>query len=91
MPPDENTGWRSFAPGTLAKLPPDERTAAERRMAEHAERRGALLAVVQVRVYEHEEQPQVTFPPEAQFDLEADLSGVDELVARARRSLEGWR
>jgi hypothetical protein len=60
-------------------------------MAERAERRGALLATVEVRVYERQEEPQVSFPHEAQLHPGSDPSTVAEVVARARRSLGGWR
>ena len=54
-------------------------------------RRGDLLGVVQVRVYENGCEPYVTFPQEAVFGVETDQSDVAEIVARARAELVDWR
>jgi hypothetical protein len=49
-------GWVSFRPASLAQLPEEERREVERRRAQREEERGRLLAVVEVRVFEHDEQ-----------------------------------
>ena len=60
-------------------------------MTERNEARGALLAVVQVRVYENDELPQVTFPEEAILGVETDPTVLSDVVARARVQLQHWR
>ena len=54
------------------QLPDELRQERERRLNDRQERRGGLLAVVSVRVYEHDEEPQVSFPPEALLGVEAE-------------------
>jgi hypothetical protein len=84
-------GWVSSAPGSDARLSDEDRASAERRREERQRRRGALLAIVQVRVFEHEEEPQVTFPPNALLGPEAEGSVISEVVQRAQRQLVLWR
>jgi len=54
---------------------------------DRAKRRGELLAIVTVRVYE----PHVSFPPDAVLDVETDQSVISEVVRRARERLGQWR
>ena len=58
---------------------------------ERVRRRGPLLGVVQVRVYENGCEPFVTFPQDAVLGVEADQSEVAAVVARARTRLLDWR
>jgi hypothetical protein len=82
-----NHGWVSFTPETFATLPEEAQRAVQERQA----RRGDLLAVVTVRVYEHDEEPYVTFPDDAQLGPEGDSSAIADVVARAQESLTHWR
>lgn len=66
-------------------------TEVERRIKHRQKERGGLLAVVEVRVYENDEEPQVVFPPDALFGVETDSSIISEVVARARDQLAHWR
>jgi hypothetical protein len=92
MATDENTsGWVSIAPGSLERLPEQERRRVEQAMAQRAAARGDLLAIVAVRVYERAEEPQVTFPAEARMGPDADPGEVAAVVARAAEVLERWR
>jgi hypothetical protein len=84
-------GWVASSPGSEARLPDDVRREREQRRSERHRQRGALLAVVSVRVYEHDEEPQVSFPPEALLGVETESSVISEVVARARIQLGRWR
>jgi hypothetical protein len=84
-------GWVAPSPGSNARLPEDVRQERRRRHGERDERRGGLLAIVSVRVYEHDEEPQVSFPPEALLGVETDAPVIAEVVARARTQLGRWR
>jgi hypothetical protein len=89
MPTDH--GWVSYTPGDNSHLSDEVRAKVERRLQERHERRGALLAIVQVRVFEHQEEPQVTFPPDALLGPETDHSVISEIVQRAQRQLTLWQ
>jgi hypothetical protein len=80
-------GWVSSSPGDNSHQSDEARQL----IRDRRERRGELLAVVAVRVYEHEAEPQVTFPPEALLDVDTDQAVVSELVRRAQVQLERWR
>jgi hypothetical protein len=84
-------GWASYAPGDNSHLSPGDRAEVERRITRRQEERGALLAIVQVRVYENAEEPQVTFPEDALLGTETDSSIISDVVARAREQLAHWR
>jgi hypothetical protein len=86
-----NSGWVSHGPRDNSHLPPDVRREVEDRIAQRDAARGALLAVVAVRVFEHGEEPWVSFPPDALFGVETDPSVVAAVVARAREQLAHWR
>jgi len=60
-------------------------------MRERRERQGELLAVVTVRIYEHDQVPQVTFPPDAILGVETDPSPISAVVQRAQEELTRWR
>ncbi len=53
--------------------------------------RGQLLGVVQVRVFENECEPFVTFPQDAVLGVDTDQSVIAEMVASARTELVDWR
>jgi hypothetical protein len=85
MPADR--GWVSYGPGDNSHLPDDVRRDIERRIEE----RGALLAIVEVRVFEHDEVPQVSFPPGSPLGVDTEAPVIAELVTRAREELAHWR
>ena len=80
-------GWVSYTSGDNSHLSPEVRTRVERRKEE----RGALLAIVQVRVYENDEEPHVSFPQDALLGVDTDSSIISDVVARAREQLAHWR
>lgn len=82
-----NDGWVSSTPETFATLPETVQHSVHERQAQ----RGDLLALVTVRVYEHDEEPYVTFPDDAHLEPESDSSAIVDVVARARESLTHWR
>ena len=53
--------------------------------------RGPLMAVVQVRVYAEDEEPQVSFPGGCALGPDADRATIAAVVARARDALAAWR
>jgi len=67
-------GWVSYTSGENSHLSPEVRAEVERRIKRRREERGALLAIVEVRVYENDEEPQVSFPREAVLGVETDSS-----------------
>jgi hypothetical protein len=84
-------GWVSYTSGDNSHLSPEVRIEVERRIRQRKKERGALLAVVQVRVYENDEEPYVTFPEDALLGAETDSSIISDVVARARENLAHWR
>ena len=84
-------GWVSYSPGDNAHLSDEVRAQAEQRLREQGERQGELLAVVTVRVYEHDQVPQITFPPDAILGVETDPSLISAVVQRAQDELTRWR
>jgi hypothetical protein len=73
-------GWVSSSPGDNSHQSDEVRQL----IGNRRERRGKLLAVVAVRVYEHEAEPQVTFPPESLLGVETDQAVISEVVRRAQ-------
>jgi hypothetical protein len=87
-----NDGWLSYASGgDNSHLTAKQRRIAEEGMRERRRRRGALLAIVVVRVFENGEVPQVSFPTEATLGPDGDASAISEVVNRAREALADWR
>jgi hypothetical protein len=84
-------GWVSYSPGDNAHVSDEVRAQAEQRMRKRRERQGDLLAVVAVRVYEHDQVPQVTFPPDAILGVGTDQSLIGDVVRRAQEELTRWR
>jgi hypothetical protein len=71
-----NHGGVSSSPAGRADLPDDERNRLEASIKKREEDREGLLAVVEVRVYEHHEVPYITFPPDALLGVESDPSAI---------------
>jgi hypothetical protein len=85
-------GWVSYlGGGDNSHLPAGTQRQVEQRMKERRERRGQLLAVVEVRVYENEAHAQISCPHGARLRTDLDASAMAQVVARARRELAGWR
>ena len=84
-------GWVVYTPGDNSHLTDEQRELVEARIRERKERQGRLLAIVEVRVYEHGAEPQVNFPPDAVMGVNTPSSEVAEVVARAREELGNWR
>jgi len=90
---NESTGgWYSHGPGGPGEdIPENIRQELLRRKAERAERRGQLLARVDVYVWQNgETDPQVTFPPGALLSP-GDRERIAEVVQIAREALDHWR
>ncbi len=87
----ETTGWVAWSPMVGADLPDDVRAEAERRVREHRKQRGALLAVVEVRVFENGSEAQVSFPHEGLLGPDSGPVAISEVVAMAREELATWR
>ena len=82
-----NYRWVSSAPGANAHQSEEVRQL----IRDRRERKGELLAVVAIRVYEHDEDASVSFPPDAVLGVETDQSVISEVVGRARDQLTQWR
>jgi hypothetical protein len=84
-------GWVAYTSGDNSHLSPEVRAEVERRIQQRQAERGALLAIVEVRVYENAEEAQVSFPKDAILGVEAGSSIVSGVVARALKGLAHWR
>jgi hypothetical protein len=84
-------GWVSYTSGDNSHLSSEVRAEVERHIERRQEERGALLAIVQVRVYENDEEPQISFPEDALLGVETDPSIISDVVDRARQQLDHWR
>jgi hypothetical protein len=85
-------GWIGYGVGSdNAHLTDEERQLVEEGIRERQELRGGLLGVVEVTVYKHGCQPQVSFPDGALFGVETDDSDISEIIARAATELSNWR
>jgi len=82
-----SSGWFAVTEENVDALPEEVRAPVLERRAH----RGRLLAVVQVRVFEHDAHAQVSFPPGATLGVESDRAAIDDVVRRARDELGGWR
>ncbi|MBF6555582.1 MAG: hypothetical protein IVW52_05325 [Acidimicrobiales bacterium] len=85
------SGWISYTPGDNSHLTDDQRTLVEQRIKKRKDRRGALLEIVEVRVYEHDAEPQVSFPPGAELGVESGPEAIASILSRAREELAHWR
>jgi hypothetical protein len=84
-------GWVAYSSGDNSHLSPEVRAEVKRRIMQRQEERGALLAIIEVRVYENDEEPQVSFPQDALLGVETDSSIISDVVARARDQLDRWQ
>jgi hypothetical protein len=85
-------GWVSYmGSGDNSHLPEETQRQVEQRMKEQRDRRGQLLAVVEVRVYENEARAQISCPHGARLRTDLDDTAVAQVVARARDELADWR
>ncbi len=84
-------GWTSYGPGDNSHLTDEQREWVEGCIRERQESRGALLGVMEVRVYENACEPQVGFPPGAVLGVNTEASAISKMVARARTELADWR
>lgn len=89
---EEITGWVSWGPGGPGEdVPPEVREELLRSRDERRERRGRLLARVEVEVYETGEcLAQVSAPPDSTLDL-SDTETIAGVVQAARDELGRWR
>lgn len=86
------SGWLGYGGGgENSALTPEQRSEIERQMRERRRQRGALLARVEVEIYENGADAQVSFPPESVLDPGADGAAIADVVARAKAELERWR
>ena len=85
-------GWVTYVVGRRNDhLTPEQREFIEKERKARQERRGRLLAVVEVRVYENDTDPQVSFPPGAILEPVSDEADILEVVGRAEEALAAWR
>ena len=87
------SGWISYGSGGPSPdLPEEVREELLRRKAEREERRGRLLAVVQVQVWENgESDPQVSFPEGSVLSPLDGRERIADVVRIARDALADWR
>ena len=83
-------GWVGRTPRNNSNLSPEVQAEIERRIQQRGEEQGALLATVVVRVYEHSEEPQISFPRGSVLGPETDSLTIEEVVERAREQLAHW-
>jgi hypothetical protein len=83
--------WVSNPSGDHAHLPESARSEPQQRAEAERKRRGKLLAVVEVRVYEQAEAAQVNVQPGAPIGSESDTLDLTDIVARARIELERFQ
>jgi hypothetical protein len=88
---DGEHGWVSWTADSWVDLPPDVRERARQTMIDRHRARGPLLAVVAVRVYAADAEPQVSFEPGGALGPDADREIVAAVVGRARDALAAWR
>lgn len=88
---DGEHSWVSWTGDSWVELPPDLRAHARQTMIDRHRARGPLLAVVQVRVYAEDAEPQVSFVPGGALGPDAARETIATVVARARDTLAAWR
>jgi hypothetical protein len=84
-------GWIGCGPGDNSHLTEEQREWVGERIRKREESKGGLLGIVEVRVYEHGCEPQVSFPQGAHLGVETDTSVISDMVTRARNELSDWR
>jgi hypothetical protein len=90
---ESRSGWFSWGPGgPSSNLPEAVREELLSRAAEREERRGRLLAVIQVQVWENgESDQQVSFPEGSVLSPLDGRDRVADVVRIARDALTDWR
>ena len=88
---DGDLGWVSFTGDSWVELPPDLRARARQTVIDRHRARGPLLAVVEVRVYAEEAEPQVSFVPGCALGPDAARETIATVVGRARDALDARR
>ena len=83
--------WVSYPSGDHGHVPEGVRNEPAQRAEAERTRRGKLLAVVEVRVYEQTEAAQVNVQPGAPIGSESDTLDLTDIVARARTELERFQ
>jgi hypothetical protein len=83
--------WVSYPSGEHGHVPDSARHEPEQRAEAERKRRGKLLAVVEVRVYEQAEAAQVNLQLGAPVGSESDTLDLTDIVARARIELERFQ
>lgn len=83
--------WVSYPSGDRAHVPGGVRNEPQQRVEAERTRRGKLLAVVEVRVYEQAEAAQVNVQPGAPIGSESNALDLTDIVARARIELERFQ
>ncbi|HSZ37949.1 MAG TPA: hypothetical protein VK773_12725 [Acidimicrobiales bacterium] len=84
------SGWISWTSDSWGDLPPQSRDSVRRTMIERHRERGALAAVVHVRVYADGVEPYVSFTEECTLGPDADREEIAAVVERARLALADW-
>jgi hypothetical protein len=90
---ESKSGWISYGlGGPSPDLPQEVREELLRRKSEREARRGRLLAVVNVRVWENgESHPQVSFPEGSALSPLDGSERIADVVRIAREALADWR
>jgi hypothetical protein len=83
--------WIAWSPEGSTNIPDGLRTEIEDRIRQARSEMGALLAIVEVRVFEHDAEAQVSFPPDGLLRPDDDREVVADVVRRAREELDAWR
>jgi hypothetical protein len=87
----KKSGWMAWTPAGGTHLLDEVRTEIERRVGLAQNERGALLAVVEVRVFENTSEAQVSVPSEALLRPDHDRDVIADVVRRAQEELGNWR
>jgi hypothetical protein len=82
-------GWGSEGPSR--ELSPEDREEFIRRRDQRIAGWGELLAVVEVRVYEHGCHSQISFPSACKLGPDTDSERLAAVVQTAREDLADWR
>jgi hypothetical protein len=83
--------WISWSPQSATSLPDEMRAEIEERIRRARSEKGALLAIVEVRVFEHGSEAQVSFSSDSLLRPDDDREVIADVVRRAREELDNWR
>jgi hypothetical protein len=78
-PMEPEHGWISYTAEDNSHLTEAQRHLVEERISQREESRGGLLGIVEVRVYENECEPQISFPRGALLGIDAGAPAMDEI------------